>query len=139
MAEKVVRIEGNVPVTNSSSTAVLQISEYTGATSLHTAGAQANVTASQAICTLAAPPAGFYRVDVHRIAGGSGTPTLFNNGQFRVGAAINTLASAAVLETPYDFVFFVNLDGSTALSVNAAADGGANITISASITATRIK
>lgn len=137
MAEMTVRIEGEVPVLTS--TGVLQVSEYRGDASLHVAGAVANVVAGQAICTLPAPPAGFYRVDVHRIAGGSGSPTLFNNGQFRVGATIHTLMSAAVLELPYTFTFYVALNGSTDLSVNAAANGAANITIAASITATRIK
>lgn len=138
-AEQTVRIEGTVPVALTSSAITVQASEYSGATSLHASDQVTNILAGQAVCTLTSPPAGFYRVDVHRIAGGSGTPSLFNNGQFRIGATTHVLMSAAVLELPYFFTFYVALDGATNLSVNAVADGSANITVAASITATRIK
>lgn len=136
-AEKTVRVTGPVSVVNSALT-TLSVQEYANETSLHTAGQVTNILAGQAVCTLTAPPAGFYRVDIHRIAGGSGTPSLFNNGQFRIGATAHVLMSAAVLEIPYAFTFYVELDGLTNLSINAVTDGSPNITIAASITATRM-
>lgn len=138
MAEMTVRIEGVVPVSNSSTTGVLKVQNYFGASSLHAAGMVPNAVAGQAIVTLAAPPAGFYRIDVHRAADGSGTPQLYNNGDFRVGATSNVLLSVPELGTLYNYTFYEVLDGTQALSVNAVTNVTTNITITASITATRI-
>lgn len=111
---------------------------YAGFQSLHDANQVTNILADQVVCSISNPPAGFYRIDVHRIAGGSGTPTLFNNGKLRIGSTDYVLMSAAVLETPYDFTFYALLTGSQSLSVRAVANGATNVTIAASITATRI-
>ena len=137
-AEMTVRIAGTVPVSNSSNVASINVSEVMDE-SAHVAGSVLQPTAGQAICTMPPLPAGLYRVDIHRMAGGSGTPTLFNNGEFRSGALVRTLPSVAVLEIPYTFTFFEQLNGAEAMSVNAVNAGSANITIVASITATRIK
>jgi hypothetical protein len=137
MAEMTVRIEGDVPVISSGST-TLKVQEYYGDTSLHAAGSATNVTPGQIICQLTNPPAGFYRVDVHRMAGGSGTPTLYNNGRLWVGSTPYVLTSTPTLDLHYEFTFYVKLDGATNLSVDVVGAGASNITVVASITATRI-
>lgn len=140
-AEQTVRIDGSVPVPVSGAVTVsntVRTQEFANMTSLHVAGTAMNVTAGQAICTLTAPAAGFYKVQVTRIAGGSGTPALYNNGEFRVGAASRVLVSTPTLDLLYQYTFYVGVDGATNLSVNAVANGATNITISASITATRM-
>lgn len=137
---QVVKIDGDVNVVPSgTSGGVLSVSEVMSQ-SLHAAGSVLTPGAGAAICTLSAPPAGLYRVDIHRMAGGSGTPTLFNNGAFRTTSGLNfVLPSVAVLEIPYSFTMYIQANGTDDFSVNSVLAGSANITISASITATRIK
>jgi hypothetical protein len=140
-AEQTVRIDGATPIPVNGSvsiTGTVPTQEYANTASLHAAGTATNVTAGQAICTISNPPAGFYRVDVTRVAGGSGTPTLFNNGEFRVGATPRVLVSVPTLDLLYQYIFYVTVNGSQNLSINAVANGASNVTISASITATRM-
>lgn len=138
-AEQTVRIDGPISTTGTTTVSnTVKTQPYANVTSLHASGFASSVTAGQAICTLTAPPAGFYEVEINRIAGGSGTPTLYNNGQFKVGATSYVLPSTPTLDLPYKFTFYVGVDGSTNLSVNAVSNGAANITITASITATRM-
>lgn len=118
----------------------IQTVTLAGVSSIHAAGSAANAVAGQAIVTMSAPPAGFYQIDVHRSADGSGTPSLYNNGDFRVGALTPmVLLSVPELGIQYFYTFYVNLDGTQALSVNAVTNVSNNITITASITATRIR
>lgn len=142
---QVVKIDGDVanpiPVTGivvATPSGTQNVRQYFGTDSLANAGSAATPTTGQAIVTIPTPPAGFYEIEVNRIAGGSGTPTLFNNGEFRVGAAAYTLMSAAVLEIPYKYMFYMDLNGSESLSVNQVANASSGITIAASIIATRL-
>lgn len=101
------------------------------------AGFQLPVTAGNIFCQLT-PPAGHYRIDIHRIAYGSGNPSVANNSQFFVGSNNHTLSTGAVLGVAYSWQFFVQLDGNTAVGVSAIGNGSANIGVSCGITATRL-
>lgn len=101
------------------------------------AGFQLPVTIGNIFCTLT-PPAGKYRVNINRIAYGNGTPTVANNSSFFVGASLHTLSSGAILGVPYRYEFYLQLDGSTAIGVQANGNGSANIGVSVGITATRL-
>lgn len=103
----------------------------------HNAGFQLPVLAGNVFCTLT-PPAGTYRVTIHRIAYGTGTPAVANNGTFKVGSTDHVLSSAAGLDIPYVYDFYLQLDGSTPIQVVALNNGSNNIGVSASITASRI-
>lgn len=104
---------------------------------LKDAGFQLPVTAGNVFCTLT-PPAGKYRININRIAYGSGNPSIANNSEFFVGSSAHTLSSGAGLLIPYRYEFFVELDGATAIGVRAIGNGSNNIGVSAGITATRL-
>lgn len=122
MAEKTVRTEGQFDPT---------------ADILKDAGFQMPVTAGNVFATLT-PPAGKYRVNINRIAYGVGTPSVANNSSFWVGAVQHILSSGAILGVPYRYEFYVVLDGSTVIKVQANGNGSVNIGVSAGMTATRL-
>jgi hypothetical protein len=115
----------------------MSVHEYAPHDPLHDAGFQLPVTAGNVFCTLT-PPSGHYRIEIHRLAYGTGTPSVANNGRFFVGATEHTLSSGAALGVPYFFTFYVQLDGATAVGIKAVNNGSANIGVTASITATRL-
>lgn len=102
---------------------------------LKSTGFQEPVTAGNVFCTLT-PPAGRYRININRIAYGTGTPGIPNNSYFFVGASNHTLSSGAIIGVPYRYEFYVQLDGATAVGVKAINNGSNNIGVSAGITAT---
>lgn len=104
---------------------------------IHDAGLQLPVTAGHVFCTIT-PPAGRYRIDIHRIAYGNGTPSIANNSHLAIGANNYTLSTAAALDIEYWWQFYVELDGNTAVSVVANGNGSNNIGVSAGITAVQI-
>lgn len=104
---------------------------------LKDAGFKLPVVANDVFCTLT-PPAGKYRIDINRIAYGSGSPSIANNSVFFVGSSDHVLSSAAALAVPYKYQFYVRLDGSTAIGVRALNNGSPNIGVTAGITATRL-
>ncbi len=101
------------------------------------AGFQIPVTAGNVFCTLT-PPAGRYRININRIAYGTGTPSVANNSQFFVGSTNHTLSSGAILGVPYRYEFYLTLNGSTAIGVKAVSNGSNNIGVSVGMTATRL-
>lgn len=107
-----------------------------------------NTSAGVAICTIAAGslPRGLYRVQVYHYTSAAATPTLIDNVELRKGATsiarilhIQGIQSVAYSYTP-KLDLQVDLDGSTALSVNFITNFGAaeTQTQSALIVATRI-
>lgn len=104
---------------------------------LKDAGFELPVTAANTFCTLT-PPAGKYRININRIAYGSGNPAIANNSHFFVGSVNHVLSSAAALGVPYRYEFYVVLDGATAIGVRSINSGSAAIGVSAGITATRL-
>lgn len=98
---------------------------------------QIPVTAGHVFATLT-PPAGYYHVHIDRVAYGSGSPSIANNARFNVGSTAYVLATAAALDINYDFDFYVRLDGSTTISVTAAADGSPAIGVTVGMSAVRI-
>lgn len=137
MAEQVVRIEGTVPVTTATSTSTLNVNEFAKETSLHASGVVNQPGAGAVICTLT-PPAGFYKVEIHRAADGNGTPILYNNAALTVGATTYTLVQVPELGLLYHYTFYANVNGSTAVSVISPAASSTGINVTASITATRM-
>lgn len=101
------------------------------------AGFQLPVTAGNVFATLT-PPRGVWRININRIAYGSGSPTIANNSSFYVGSTQHTLSSGAVLGVPYRYEFFLDLDGATTIKVQANGNGSANIGVSVGLTATRL-
>ncbi len=112
-------------------------SEYLPDAVYHDAGFQLPVTAGHVFATVT-PPAGKYYVHIDRVAYGTGTPGIANNSYFAVGAAQYILPTAAALDINYDFDFWVQVDGKTALQVVAVGNGSNNIGVTAGLTATRI-
>jgi len=104
---------------------------------LKDSGFQLPVVMGNVFCTLTLPP-GKYRIDINRIAYGTGAPTIANNSSFWIGGSQHILSSGAILGVPYRYQFFVVLDGSTAIKVQANGNGSANIGVSAGITAVRL-
>lgn len=104
---------------------------------IHDAGFQLPVTAGNTFCTIT-PPAGRYRIDVHRMAYGNGTPSIANNSHLAIGSNNYTLSTGAILGVEYWWQFFVELDGTTSVSVVANGNGSANIGVTAGITAVQI-
>jgi hypothetical protein len=104
---------------------------------LKDAGFQLPVVIGNVFATLT-PPTGKYRVNINRIAYGTGQPTIANNSSFFVGNVNHTLSSGAILGVPYRYEFYVLLDGLTAIGVKANGNGSANIGVSVGITATKL-
>lgn len=104
---------------------------------IHDAGLQSPVTAGHVFCTIT-PPGGRYQIDIHRIAYGNGTPSVANNSHLSIGANDYTLSTGAVLGVEYWWQFYVELNGSTPLSVVANGNGSPNIGVSVGITAVQI-
>ena len=100
-------------------------------------GFELPVTAGNVYCTLTPPP-GKYRIDINRIAYGTGTPSVPNNSHFFVGSSNHVLSSGAILGVPYRYQFFLVLDGVTAIGVRSINAGSNNIGVSAGITAIRL-
>lgn len=101
------------------------------------AGFQSPVTAGNVFATLT-PPSGKWRININRIAYGNGTPSIANNSSFYVGSNQHTLSSGAILGVPYRYEFFLDLDGSTVIKVQANGNGSNNIGVSVGMTATRL-
>lgn len=104
---------------------------------LKDAGFQLPVTAGNVFATLT-PPVGRWRININRIAYGSGAPTIANNSSFWVGGSQHILSSGAILGVPYRYEFFLALDGATVIKVQANGNGSANIGVSVGMTATRL-
>lgn len=104
-------------------------------------GAATAPTAATAIATLAAPPVGTYDIAVWTRLGAAGpdeTSALENNMELRLGAAVkaNRFKSSRAPGATYFFTD-VQLDGSTALTVNATASATASTLYRACILAVR--
>lgn len=138
MTQQLVQVQGTVDVQLASPT-VLSVSQGLGTDTLSNAGTATNVLAGQVYAQITNPPAGFYVVDVWRAADGSGNPTLYNNGQIAFGADTRTLMDLPELGLVYHYQFFVDLNGSESIQVKAANNGSPQITVTALITATRIR
>lgn len=94
--------------------------------------------ASAAIATLAAPAAGWYEIEVQVAYGGSIEQTLIDNFELRLGGT--TVASGlqgadASNGVPTPHRFTIQLDGATAVSVNATGAASAGAVYIASINA----
>lgn len=107
-------------------------------------GATARVVAPGAgapIVTVAAPPAGTYDVSI-RAAFDVGAPAAAdtNNMELREGATVRTALLVLPVITVYPgvVVFRLNLDGATAVSVNATGAGTAGVGYSAQLALMRV-
>lgn len=137
MAEQRVIVENPVSVTNTTGSTFVAI-PMVGVDSVSNTGAVANVLAGQAIASVTIPSTGYWRLNVHRAADGAGTPVLYNNGQLKVGANTYTMLSLPELGIVYEYDFYFNITSGTVVSINAVTNGSANITVAATIIATRI-
>jgi hypothetical protein len=97
------------------------------------------------VATVAAPPTGYYRIEVWTGYAGTTAAAELTNMELRAGATvISRLANTASLNTtnanpavgPY--TFYRNLNGATALTVNATAAATAASVYSAQIVATKL-
>lgn len=110
--------------------------------SLSAYGTATAPAANAAIATLAAPPAGYYKISVE-VDLDAGVPAAAerDNMELRAGAAvlkriiINPVTSGAI---GFISELYRNLDGATALTVNANGAATASVVYRASITAVRI-
>lgn len=136
MAEMRVIVENEVATSFAST---LNTSPFAGDDTLTGIGQATNVLAGQVYAQITNPPAGFYRVDMYRAADGSGTPTLYNNGQIAFGADVRTMLDLPALGVIYHYVFHVNLNGSESIQIRAAVNGSPDITVTGFLLATRIK
>lgn len=107
-------------------------------------GATARVVAPGAgapIVTVAAPPAGTYDVQV-RAAFDAGAPAAgdINNMELREGATVRTSLQVlpVIASYPGVVVFRLNLDGATAVSVNATGAGTAGVGYNAQLSLIRV-
>lgn len=108
---------------------------------LAASGAQTAPTAGTAIATISAPPAGTYDVGIVTRLDKSGPNEVTGldfNMEFRMGALVrlNRLKSQAAPGAAY-VITDCQLDGSTALTVNATANATASTSYRAAINAVR--
>ena len=116
----------------------MAVHEFAPESDIHKdAGFELPVTAGNVFATLT-PPRGKWRININRIAYGSGAPSVANNSSFWVGSSQHVLSSGAILGVPYRYEFFLDLDGDTIIKVQANGNGSANIGVSAGMTATRL-
>ena len=108
-------------------------------------GSVTNPGAGAAICTLSAPAAGQYRIDVVTCYGVGAVAAAENlNMQLKVGATafaampVSATATSAVGGSPLTCTYFLTLSGVDALTVNAVGASTATAIYTASIIATRI-
>lgn len=113
--------------------------------SVGSGGTAAAPGAGGVVVTVAAPPTGYYRVEVWTGLAGTLAAADLTNMELRAGATvISRLANTAALNTtnanpalgPY--TFYRNLNGATALTVNATAASTASSVYSAQIVATKV-
>lgn len=106
------------------------------ANSLANRATTAAPAAGAALATIAAPPAGFYAIDATVYFSVVGTK---NNAEIRFGATVlvNLQLPAVVNQIPLIHRFYRNLDGATAITLNATAADAAG-TYEAMLTATRV-
>lgn len=90
--------------------------------------------AGTALCTLAAPPAGKYRVRVSCGQGGALATADVGNIELRRAAAV---LLSGIGQSPFELI--VTLDGTQALSLNATAAANAGSAYTAVLAATRIE
>lgn len=100
-------------------------------------GFQFPVVANTVFCQLTLP-AGHWRIDVTRLAYGTGSPQIANNSHFFVGGTNHTLTTGGILGVLYSYQYFLTLNGSTTIGVRSIGNGSANIGVTAGITAIRL-
>lgn len=100
-------------------------------------GFQFPVVANTVFCQLTLP-AGHWRIDVTRLAYGSGTPSIANNSHFFVGDVNHTLTTGGILGVLYEYQYYLTTDGVTTIGVRSIGNGSANIGVTAGITAIRL-
>lgn len=109
------------------------------------AGAYGTATApgaNAAIATIAAPPAGYYKISAE-VSMDAGAPAAGDRDNMELRAGVTVLKKIIinpVVSPAIGFIteFYRTLDGSTALTINATGAGTASVVYRASLTATRI-
>lgn len=113
------------------------VNQYAGDTSIQAAAAVASPPSGTNIVESTISE-GFWHIHVVRAAAGTGTPVNFNAAQLRVGPDFYDLVQIPVLGLLYEYDFYTKVTGDTDIAVYQNLDASADITISASLTSTKI-
>lgn len=103
-------------------------------------------TAGTAVATLAAPPAGNYKIQIWAAVTGTATTAAADSNNMNVKAGATTVipllsyncSTAGNLTNPGPFEFYRTLDGATNLSVNVIGNATTGTVYSANILATQV-
>lgn len=116
----------------------VQVATTSEVNSFHGAGVVNEPDADQVIAECTPNQAGFYKIEIHRAADGTGTPSLYNTGTFLAGGDSYELSTVPELGILYNYVFYHSNDGTEPFQLIANQAASLNIAITGSVTATRI-